>query len=178
PQTPRDRNATGPLRVLFVGSLDLRKGVPYLLRAVEDCGGQTQLTLAGADGGTLEEFFNRSTANVKRAGRKNKSELRELYWQSDVLVLPSLVDSFGFVALEAMACGLPVIVTANCGAPVPSPDWRVPVMNSNAIASRLEHYAGDRDALSRDGLTASSFARHFTPERYRAGIREVLAELL
>jgi glycosyltransferase involved in cell wall biosynthesis len=108
----------------------------------------------------------------------SKSQLRDVYWKHDVLVLPSLGDSFGFVALEAMACGLPVIVTENCGVPVPDSAWRVPIMNSTAIARRLEYYASDRDALARDGKIAQVFAKQFTPERYREQIKNLLQKLL
>ncbi len=118
------------------------------------------------------------TDGVKLLAPRSKSALRELYWQHDVLVLPSLGDSFGFVALEAMACGLPVIVTENCGVPVPEPAWRVPIMDSEAIANRLEYYAGDRAALEQDGRIAAEFARQYTPERYRDQIKCLFRRLL
>jgi glycosyltransferase involved in cell wall biosynthesis len=111
-------------------------------------------------------------------GVQGKGELRRLYAAHDVLVLPSLADSFGFVALEAMACGLPVIVTENCGVPVPDPSWRVPVMDSEAIARRLEYYADNREALERDGLLAQQFARQLTPERYRDQIKNLFLRIL
>jgi glycosyltransferase involved in cell wall biosynthesis len=71
-----------------------------------------------------------------------------------------------------------VIVTENCGVPVPEPAWRVPIMNSDAIAQRLEYYATNREALQRDGQSAQQFARQFTPERYREQIKNLLRELL
>jgi glycosyltransferase involved in cell wall biosynthesis len=169
---------TNPLKVLFVGSIGLRKGIPYLVRAVEKCGGLVELTLAGVNSGEADKFISQCKSRIHFAGRKNKAELREIYWDSDVLVLPSLVDTFGFVALEAMACGLPVIVTENCGVPVPDPAWRVPIMDNDAIAQRLEFYAANREALQRDGQTAQQFARQFTPERYREQIKNLLRNLL
>jgi glycosyltransferase involved in cell wall biosynthesis len=168
---------TNPLKVLFVGNIELRKGIPYLIQAIEKCGA-ISLTLVGANSGETDRFISQSKTAIRFAGRKNKTELREIYWQCDVLVLPSLVDTFGFVALEAMACGLPVIVTENCGVPVPDPAWRVPIMNSDAIAQRLEYYAADREALQRDGQIAQQFARQFTPERYREQIKNLLRQLL
>ena len=116
--------------------------------------------------------------NVQVSEPVPKARLRNRYWSNDVLVLPSLGDSFGFVALEAMACGLPVIVTDNCGVPVPDAAWRVPIMSSDAIAQRLQFYAANRDALKQDGNIAAEFARQFTLERYREQIKNLFRQLL
>jgi glycosyltransferase involved in cell wall biosynthesis len=109
---------------------------------------------------------------------QTKSRLREIFWEQDVLVLPSLGDSFGFVAMEAMACGLPVIVTESCGVPVPERTWRVPARNSEALAARLAHYAEGPDRARADASIAQEFAAQFTPERYRARIRELFSVML
>ncbi len=179
PAVQNDKHETmrGPLKVLFAGKIGLRKGIPYLLRAKQKCGSSITLTLVG----TLESEVEAIIAKVDGVdllAPRSKSALRELYWQHDVLVLPSLGDSFGFVALEAMACGLPVIVTENCGVPVPDPAWRVPIMDSGAIAERLEYYAGDRAVLEQDGRIAAAFARQFTPQRYRDQIKCLFRRLL
>ena len=167
-----------PLRVLFVGTIGFRKGIPYLMRALEKCGSLTSLTLVGPNSKETDQFLHAVRPAANYVGTKTKAALREIYWESDVLVLPSLVDTYGLVAMEAMACGLPAIVTENCGVPVPDPAWRVPVMDSDAIAQRLEYYAKDRDALNRDGQVAQQFARQFTPERYREQIKNLLRRLL
>jgi glycosyltransferase involved in cell wall biosynthesis len=99
--------------------------------------------------------------------------LREFYWNHDVLVMSSLGDSFGFVAVEAMACGLPVIVTDRCGAPVPDPAWRVPAFSSAAIAARLNHYRRVPERCFEDGSAACAFAGRWTSHRYRAAIRQI-----
>jgi glycosyltransferase involved in cell wall biosynthesis len=175
---PRTASTTKPLRVIFAGSVNLRKGVFFLLEAIERCANATELTLAGAVGEEGLEILRKSRVPYRAIGVQGKGELRRLYAAHDVLVLPSLADSFGFVALEAMACGLPVIVTENCGVPVPDPSWRVPVMDSEAIARRLEYYADNREALERDGLLAQQFARQLTPERYRDQIKNLFLRIL
>lgn len=174
---PETKPHQGPLRVLFAGGGTLMKGLPYLLEAVEQCGGGLQLACVGPVQVELQPLVAR-LRNAEVFPPVPKSRLREVYWKHDVLVLPSLGDSFGFVALEAMACGLPVVVTENCGVPVPDPAWRVPIMNSAAIAQRLEYYACDREALVRDGERAQVFARQFTPERYRGQIASLFQKLL
>lgn len=95
-----------PLRVLFVGSISLRKGIPFLLDAVADCGGEVELTIVGTPPLRNHSLLAPKTKNVKYILPKSKQQLRRIYQQQDILVLPSVCDSFGFVALEAMACGL------------------------------------------------------------------------
>ena len=107
-----------------------------------------------------------------------KDQLRQIYREHDVLVMSSLGDSFGFVAMEAMAAGLPVIVSSHSGVPLPDDSWRVPAMDSKAIAVRLEHYLTDRRSVQDDGELAAVFAREFTPQRYRKSISEIYRSLL
>jgi len=178
PGANRDDGENNPLRVLFVGSLGLRKGIPYLVRAIDACGADVELTIAGVSEPGANRLLAQCRTRITVLGGKTKTELRRIYWDSDILVLPSLVDTFGFVALEAMACGLPVIVTANCGVPVPEESWRVPIMDSNAIAIRLMRYAKDRTLLRNDGTRAAIFAQQYTPERYREAVKHLLLQLL
>ena len=163
--------------MLFAGRGTLMKGLPYLLDAVKECGVGVQLDCVGEIQPEVQPLAA-GLPDVQIFPPVPKSQLRAVYWNRDILVLPSLGDSFGFVALEAMACGLPVIVTENCGVPVPDPAWRVPIMDSEAIAHRLEHYSNNREALQRDGQIAAKFARQFTPERYREQIKNLLRKLL
>ncbi|MDE0821943.1 MAG: glycosyltransferase, partial [Opitutales bacterium] len=69
--------------------------------------------------------------------------LHEVYAKSSVLVHPSLADGFGYVVQEAMACGLPVIVTDATGAADLVTDGRngfvVPAGDAQSIADRLAH---------------------------------------
>lgn len=166
------------LRVLYAGGITLRKGIPYLLEAARKIKNNIELTMVGLLGDDVRSMVDQTGDWLGISPPVSKMTLRQIYWQNDVLVLPSLGDSFGFVALEAMACGLPVIVTDNCGVPVPVPAWRVPIMDSDAIAARLEYYVLDREALQRDGQMAAEFARQFTPERYREQIKRLLKRLL
>jgi glycosyltransferase involved in cell wall biosynthesis len=136
------------------------------------------LTLVGGVDDELKLFLKRYAGKINLLPPCAKAELRRHYQRHDLLVLPSLGDSFGFVAMEAMACGLPVVVTENCGAPVPDPSWRVPVMDSAAIARRLEYYAVNPQAMEEDGRVARQFARLFTPERYREKIKELYLRCL
>ncbi|MBD2451089.1 glycosyltransferase family 4 protein [Nostoc sp. FACHB-152] len=171
-------NNSNVLRVLFVGGLCLRKGVPYLLQAIELCGSGVELTLIGAKTSEITQFLEKAEGKFNYVPTMTKAQLREYYWQSDVLVLPSLIDTFGWVAMEAMACGLPVIVSENCGVPVPDENWRVPIMNAEAIAQKLLMLRDNREYCASLGEIAAQFAQKFTSKLYRERLQDLFKQIL
>jgi glycosyltransferase involved in cell wall biosynthesis len=175
---PEKTASEGPLKLLFVGSVNLRKGIPFLLKAVAACGNAVKLTIVGAQTSETVSQLGPENHNVKYLPPQPKSMLRKIYVSHDVFVLPSVGDSFGFVALEAMACGLPVIASENVGAPVPDPSWRVPAMDSGGLAKRIMQYVDDRMLVVQHGYEAVTFASQFRPEKYRQNIRELFKKLL
>lgn len=127
----------GPLRVVFVGTLDLRKGFVYLLRAVRRMTGQVSLELVG---GTADRCTRRLLAR-EAAGldvRVAPGDPLQAYLRAEVSVLPTLEDGSPFAVAEAMACGLPVVVTDCCGAA----EWIEPGRSGWVVAAR------DADALA------------------------------
>lgn len=105
--------------ILFVGRLIKRKGLKYLLKAYSQTNQsfqkQYQIWLVG-DGpakSLLLKLAQQLNINrsVKFLGVKTKNELVKIYNQSMIFVLPSLNEGMSNALLEAMACGLPVIVT-------------------------------------------------------------------
>ncbi len=167
-----------PLRVLYAGTLSLSKGVPYLLRALQPLREWATLTMAGSVSPELQPMLQQLPDQVRLSGRLNRDQLRDCYREHDVLVMPTLGDSFGFVTLEAMAAGLPVIVSENAGAPVPDASWRVPVCDAAAITRRLRHYIENRETLRSDVARAQAFAAEFDPARYRHAAGGLLRELM
>ncbi len=104
--------------VLFVGRLVKEKGVSTLLEAFEDMssnGTDARLVIAG-DGPMRESLAGEAVrlgldGNVEFKGFVDDATLVSLYKTSDVLVVPSLYEPFGMVALEGMAAGTPVVVS-------------------------------------------------------------------
>ena len=177
PPSKRTVSKSGPLRVLYAGKINIRKGVPYLVQAAIACGRAIELTIVGKIDDELRTFFKDYEGKVKLEPACTKDELRNHFHAHDLLVLPSLGDSFGFIALEAMACGLPVIVSENCGVPVPDSSWRVPIMDTDSIACRLTLYAENRDLIREHGAIAVNFAQQFTPGRYREEIKGLFKQV-
>ncbi len=167
-----------PLRVLFVGHATLAKGAPYALQAMDLLGPQASLTICGGVDASVRQWAGERLGRHRVIPWVSRAELSGIYQEHDVLLFPSLGDSFGFVALEAMACGLPVILSQNVGAPVPADSWRVPVRAAQALAARLTFYAKDRSRLEADAVLAQAFARTFTPEQFRKRAGETFQQLL
>lgn len=167
-----------PLKLLFVGSISLRKGIPFLLDAVAKCGVAVELTIVGTPPLSAHPQLVSKKNNITYLLPQSKTQLRNIYQMHDVFVLPSVCDSFGFVALEAMACGLPVIMTENCGAPAPNYSWKVQAMNSRHLVERILYYADERSRIPEDGKIAMAFAATYTPQHYRHNVRRLFKNIL
>jgi UDP-glucose:(heptosyl)LPS alpha-1,3-glucosyltransferase len=102
---------------LFVGSGFARKGVPQLLRAMSGVRG-AHLVVAGEDRELA--YMQRTAGEMKLADRVHfagaQKDVKPWYGMADCFVLPTLYDPFPNAALEAMACGLPLVTTLQCGA--------------------------------------------------------------
>ncbi|PTL81851.1 glycosyltransferase family 4 protein [Vitiosangium sp. GDMCC 1.1324] len=150
--------AEGPLRVCFVGSLDVRKGFHYLLRAIRQVGSErVQLRIVGATGDRVSrQLFERERQGL--AVEATPGDPRPAYESSELFVLPTLEDGFGLVVGEAMACGLPVVVTDQCGGAAwvepGRTGWLVPAGKEQALAATLEEAIRRRSELPHMGEQA------------------------
>ena len=97
------------------------------------------------------------------------------YQQADVFVLPTLSDGFGITQLEAMAHGLPVVATENCGEVVTDgiDGLVVESRNSSALAAALETLASNRERLQEMAASAVMKSKQFTLERLTKDLREL-----
>ena len=106
------RAPEGP-RLLFAGRLLALKGIDTLLRAMTRVDPQVRLTLAGpGDQGpwkALSRDLRLPADRVEFLGRVPYPQMPDLYRAVDAVVLPSFTESCPLVALEAMACGTPII---------------------------------------------------------------------
>ena len=167
--------AISPLRVASVGAGTLAKGLPYLIQATDLVGNDVLLSLVGGISKDMAAWVAGRKTKPVTLPYMSRTELRNFLHTQHLLVMPSLGDSFGFIAMEAMACGLPVIVTDHCGVPVPDPSWRIPALNADAIANRVGAYVQQQSRLENDGLLAQKHASTYTPDKYRAEVRRILS---
>lgn len=158
--------------ILFVGRLIKRKGLEYLLKAFSQTNPgfqkQYQIWLVG-DGPAkplllkLAQQLN-INRSVKFLGVKTKNELVKIYNQSMIFVLPSLNEGMSNALLEAMACGLPVIVTNVGGTQELIKDNGLIVRSRSIkeIKKALETYANDQQLLNSHSRQSIKIARQFS----------------
>jgi glycosyltransferase involved in cell wall biosynthesis len=104
-----------PMRVLFLGLINLRKGVARLVEAARILRDEpVEFWMVGpveiANVNTITD-----TGGVKWLGPVTRKQAAEFYRNADVFILPTLSDGFAITQLEAQAHGLPIIASKNCG---------------------------------------------------------------
>ncbi len=175
--------------VLFVGRIEPLKGVDTLIRAMSrlrlaDIIGQRPVHLAiigGAPYVSRDEMTGEMTRlqalcqelcldrMVVFLGKRGQDTLPYYYSAADLLVMPSHYESFGMVALEAMACGTPVIASQVGGLAFLIQDgvtgFHVPDGEPEALAERLTTLLSDRLLLRTMGQRAVIHARDYAWER-------------
>ncbi|MEE8329738.1 MAG: glycosyltransferase family 4 protein [Thermodesulfovibrionia bacterium] len=153
--------------VLFVGSGFERKGVYFLLKAVELVPEPLTVLIVGKGN---EEKFRGLIKRQKVIFCGVQKEVHKYYAAADVFLLPAIYEPFGNVYLEALASGLPVISTKQCGASeiiknglhgfvVERPE------NTDEIAERLA-YLMDREVNRKMSIEARKLAESFSFEKH------------
>lgn len=157
-----------PLRILFVGEVGLRKGVPYLLEALRRIGpGVVEAKLAGHVALDPAKFAPYADL-ASFLGSVPRSAMPELMRWADVLVLPSIVEGSATVTYEALMSGLAVVTTPNSGSIVQDGvDGRiVGVRDSAALADALLAYRDDPEMLAGHRAAARQSGPRASVARY------------
>lgn len=115
---PSETSKSDKIIILFVGRIDLLKGVHYLLMAYTQFKTKnTELWLVGPKSLEIDPFLKKYyDPSIKLLGVLTKPELNQVYKKATVLVLPSVQESFGMVLIEALEYKIPIIASKNSGA--------------------------------------------------------------
>src|SRR6516225_10727309 len=162
----------GPFRALFAGHMSVRKGVHHLLAGWQAAAlKEAELVFVGVPKDKyILDLVARQPAGIRYLGFVPNARLHETYQSADVFVFPSLAEGGVYVIYEALACGLPCIVSANAGSAVRDgiEGFVVPVGDSEAIADRLRRLAEDDGLRRRMSAAARLRGQSFAwPEFYR-----------
>jgi D-inositol-3-phosphate glycosyltransferase len=176
--------------VLFVGRIEPLKGIDVLIEAAAKVDGAFRVLVVGGDGKDAERK-ERLSVLASALGLKDRitfidavphADLPLYYNAADICVVPSYYESFGLVALEAMACGVPVVASRVGGLKDTVIDGRtgylVPWRCPEPFAERLELLLSNeplRRNLGREGRAA---AERFRWSEVAARVEDVYHDLV
>jgi len=158
---PSDRG--GPVRLLFVGALALRKGIHHLLQATERLASLGVRLSAVGSSRLRSDVLARYASFLNRPGFRLHADMPRLYTEHDLFVLPSLVEGSSLAIYEAMASGLPIVTTPNAGSIVRDgvDGFIVPSGDVDALTGALERLVRDRELRLAMGRSARERACAF-----------------
>jgi hypothetical protein len=165
---------------LFAGGISQRKGIKYLLEAwrlVRRPGWRLQLLgPLPRDLGPLQPYLEL----VEPLGRVSHAEMPIPMSAADVFVFPSLFEGSAVVTYEALACGLPTVVTASAGSVVRDgvEGFIVPPRDVVALAARLEQLGQGPQMRARMAAAARSRALAFDWPRYHDSVVAAVEDLV
>ncbi|MDD2922504.1 MAG: glycosyltransferase [Anaerolineales bacterium] len=190
---PEDRMA------LFVGRIEPLKGLDTLIHAMSclDLHGlplPVHLAIIGGEPNALPENMSEEMARLQKLcddlcmggmvvflGKRGQDTLPYYYSAAEVVVMPSLYESFGMVALEAMACGTPVIASEVGGLGYLVQDgvtgYTIPDSDPEALCEKLSWLLNDAPLHDQMGVAAAEYAKSYAWEVIAAQIANVYGEL-
>jgi glycosyltransferase involved in cell wall biosynthesis len=176
----RLRIPSGASITLFCGKLQPWKLPLDLLEAFGRAGLPNSYLIFAGDGPLRSSIEERAKSlkifdRVRMLGFVGQLQMPPLYRASDLLVLPSAHDSFGYVVNEAMACGLPVAISDRVGAKFdlvqPGENGYIfPAGDVDALATILTDIHSDSEKSERMGAAARLRMETWSPQQYVDGL--------
>jgi glycosyltransferase involved in cell wall biosynthesis len=164
------------LHVLWLGQVNVRKGIHYLIEAarmLQDA--NVHFDIVGSIG-ISDQAVASAPSNMTFHGSVSRDRSADHYSKADVFVLPTLSDGFAITQLEAMAYGLPVITTPNCGKVVQDGKngFVVPAWDAKSLAEAISRFDEDRLLASRMSNECRATAKRFSIDSYGARLMEII----
>jgi glycosyltransferase involved in cell wall biosynthesis len=177
-----DSRDSNKLRVLFAGSLTQRKGLADVFAAMKLLKRHdVELIVMGSLIAPME-FYRSQYRDFTYMNTRSHPEVLKLMQSCDVLVLPSLAEGRALVQQEALANGLPLIITKNTGGEdlIVSGEtgFLVPIRSPDKIAEKISWLADHRDSLPDMRLAAVKKADEYPWQRYTGRILSALSASL
>lgn len=178
---------TFPFRVIFVGQIIPRKGLHYLIEAFIKLNlPRSELLIFGRGApiyqNLLQNMASSGNDSIKFFGHVPQATLWRHYREADVFVLPSLSEGSALVIYEAMAAGLPVIVSENTGAKELVREGQdgfvVPIRDVRSLQEKLQWLYEHPFERTMMGQQATARAQQFTWEGYGERLIRVYQRVL
>lgn len=154
------------------------KGLPHIITALEKINTDQKICLLTFNSKGLMEKFSSRFQIVELGWTNDEVEARNAYLASDIFLMPSTAEAFGVMAIEAMACGKPVICFDGTSLPevtaAPGIGISVPMGDSDALAASLQRLLDNPD----ERLSRGKIAREYAEKHYDIRLQaEKIAEV-
>ncbi len=174
-------NTEGVLELYFVGTLMLRKGLPFLMRVFDTLikrNLNVRLTLIGP----IDDFPvpNLDVPYFRYISFLSHTELVKMHHDLDLFLFPSNIDSWAQVIIEGMACGTPILISENTGAKdavIQGGGEVLPIGDLDAWVEAVEKYYYDRSLLKKVGKQAAKIAEQYTWDAYHQHVFDVVTDI-
>ncbi len=186
--------------ILYVGRIEPLKGVDTLIQAMSclreaDIPKPVYLAIIGGEPDVNPEDMSAEMARLQKLsddlymggmvvfmGKRTQDTLPYYYSAAEVVVMPSLYESFGMVALEAMACGTPVIASevGGLGYLVQNgvTGYTIPDSQPETLCEKLAWLLGDSQLRATMGGCAAEYAQDYAWEKISAQVVDLYKELI
>ena len=170
------------IKFLFVGNVSEIKGIYYLLEAFKQIDSPyVKLDIVGKYSGS-EELIKPYLPFCNFIGCVPKNTMPEIYKNADILVFPSLGEGFGLVTLEAMACGLPVIVSKNVGSSDVVTEGKngfvIDIQSVEDIVNKVLWFTKNKSKIEQMSIAARETALKFSWESYENNLNDAVVEII
>lgn len=170
----------GPVRILYVGNLSARKGADLLPAIMRGLGDGFVLYYTA---GLRDEELIGHTPNMIPTGSLSAEQIRDECRKADILLFPTRLEGFGYVGIEAMACGTPVVASDCSSLPELIDDGKTgrlcAVDDVDAFVGAIRDLAEDRDARVEMGQRArDSVVERFSLEKWGSAYLALFRRLL
>lgn len=168
-----------PRRVLFAGSIQLRKGPQYLARAAARIARiDPDIRFIFAGGLSAQAAEQLQAANIELLGHVSRERMRQEFLRADVFAFPSLAEGSAGVVLEAMAAGLPIVATREAGVDFSDGESgiAVPPADADALEAAILRIVGDRPLRDAMALAARAEFAAYDDRAWAAAFVSALRE--
>lgn len=168
--------------VLFFRSQNEFKGTPYIVEALKKLKTDKKITLLTCDNkGLISEVEDKY--KIIELGHINDKEMIVAMNACDIFLMPSIGESFGMMAIEAMSCSKPVIVFDNSALPsvthAPECGYLVSDRNSHDLMKAIDDLvSNEKERIRRGNLAKKIVQEEYTEEAYNQRLKELYKKVM
>lgn len=182
--TSKPKELGEPIRLVFTGQINYRKGLHYFLECIaEHYGGKFDVTLIGRydENNPIYRTF-KDCPHIHFMGFVLKQELPSIYEGMDYFVLPSLAEGMSLAGLEALSCGLPLICSDNSGVNDVIVEGRNGFVfctgDVDSLRESLDKVLSSRNSYKEMRAAARMTGERYTWDNYALGLKLDLERIL